>query len=240
MGESGACQSPCIFLRNLPNPPTVYEIIPTLAWPALFFFCYSLTEMLEAVDIACLEGHCVILVFCMALEIVIHFLTAAKEMSKIGERWLTSSDTLNDVSGKACRGGPQGKKIKCWMFSAVACAKKRSWVLTQMKRPTAYYIAFYCLLYCIILSTGFTVRKLYYVSILFYYASVFDFPKYKKCFIALCYGRKKYFLPWSVTISLQRKKKTQQKTNKNSQIWCEIGELAHISPCFWNTHRWKC
>lgn len=36
---------------------------------------------------------------------------------------------------------------------------------------------------------------------------------------------------------LSKGKKTQQKTNKNSQIWCEIGELAHISPCFWNTHR---
>lgn len=51
------------------------------------------------------------------------------------------------------------------------------------ERPVAYYIAFYCLLYCILLSTGFTVRKLYYVSILFYYASVFDFPKYKKLYI---------------------------------------------------------
>lgn len=34
------------------------------------------------------------------------------------------------------------------------------------------------------------MRKLYYVSILFYYASVFDFPKYKKLNIALCYGRR--------------------------------------------------
>lgn len=61
----------------------------------------------------------------------------------------------------------------------------------------AFCIAFYCLLYCILLSTGFTVIKLYYVSILFYYASVFDFPKYKIFDIALCYGRK--MLPWSIT-----------------------------------------
>lgn len=241
MGESGACQSPCIFLRNLPNPPTVYEIIPTLAWPALFFFCYSLTEMLEAVDIACLEGHCVIPVFCMALEIVIHFSIAAKEMSKIGERWLTSSDTLNDVSGKACRGGPQGKKIKCWMFSAVACAKKRSWVLTQMKDPLRiilHFIAFCIALYCQLdlQWKNYTMLVFCFIMLLF-----LIFQNIRNVFIALCYGRKrKYFLPWSVTISLQRNKKKQQKTNKNSQIWCEIGELAHISPCFWNTHRWKC
>lgn len=82
------------------------------------------------------------------------------------------------------------------------------------ERPVAYYIAFYCLLYCILLSTGFTVRKLYYVSILFYYASVFDFPKYKKLYIALCYGRK-YFLPRSIRNSLQK------QTNLASN-WCSL------------------
>lgn len=39
----------------------------------------------------------------------------------------------------------------------------------------SYCIAF---LYCIVLSTGFTVKELYYVSILFNYISVFDSPKY--------------------------------------------------------------
>lgn len=82
MGESGACQSPCIFLRNLPNPPPLC-MKSSPHWLDLLYFS---SEMLEAVDIACLEGHCVIPVFCMALEIVIHFSTAAKEMSKIGER----------------------------------------------------------------------------------------------------------------------------------------------------------
>lgn len=36
--------------------------------------------------------------------------------------------------------------------------KSRSWVGIQNERPVAYYIAFNCLLYCILLSTGFTVR----------------------------------------------------------------------------------
>lgn len=78
------------------------------------------------------------------------------------------------------------------MFSAVGWCEGKVLGSDSNERPTAYYFAFYyCLfLYCILLSTGFTVRKLYYVSILFYYASVFDFPKYKKLYIALCYGRK--------------------------------------------------
>lgn len=61
-------------------------------------------------------------------------------------------------------------------------------------RPDAYYFSFYCLLYCILLSTGFTVIKLYYVSILFYYASVFDSPKYRN-FILLYVMAEKYFFP---------------------------------------------
>lgn len=76
------------------------------------------------------------------------------------------------------------------MFSVVCSCEGKVLGTDLNERPTAYYIAFYCLLYCILLSTGFTVRKLYYVSILFYYASVFDFPKYKKLYIALFYGRK--------------------------------------------------
>lgn len=221
MGESGACQSPCIFLRNLPNPPTVYEIIPTLAWPALFFFCYSLTEMLEAVDIACLEGHCVIPVFCMALEIVIHFSTAAKEMSQIGERWLTSSDTLNDVSGKACRGGPQGKKIKCWMFSAVACAKKRSWVLTQMKDPLRiilHFIAFCIALYCQLdlQWKNYTMLVFCFIMLLF-----LIFQNIRNVFIALCYGRKKNtsFLEVSQFLSKGTKKTTKNKQKQPNLVW---------------------
>lgn len=72
---------------------------------------------------------------------------------------------LNDVSGKACRRGPQGKRssIECFQWSA--CVKKRSWVLIQMKDPLRIILHFIAFLYCIILSTGFTVRKLYYVSI---------------------------------------------------------------------------
>lgn len=88
------------------------------------------------------------------------------------------------------------------------------------ERPGAYYIAFYCLLYCILLSTGFTVRKLYYVSILFYYASVFDFPKYKKLYIALCYGRKNTsFLEVFEFLSRSR------------HVWSEIGVVSAF-PCF--------
>lgn len=91
---------------------------------------------------------------------------------------------------------PGGKRSHVECFSVVrSCEGKVLGTDSNEKTYAAYYIAFYCLfLYCILLSTGFTVRKLYYVSILFYYASVFDFPKYKKLYIALCYGRK-YFLP---------------------------------------------
>lgn len=130
-------------------------------------------------------------VFCMALD-----------SSKEREIRLTSSKISNDVDGKPYSRWPQGDRSHVWMFSS--CVKERSWVWIQNERLVVYYIAFYCPLYCILLSTGFTVRKLYYVSILFYYASVFDFPKYKKLYIALCYGRK-YFLPRSIRISPQKR-----------------------------------
>lgn len=102
------------------------------------------------------------------------------------------------------------------VFSGRVCEEK---VLgsDSNERPTAYYIAFYCLLYCIILSTGFTVRKLYYVSILFYYASVFDFPKYKKCFIALCYGRKKNTSFLEVSQFLSKGKNNNKKQTKTAK-----------------------
>lgn len=120
---------------------------------------------------------------------------------KVGKRWLTSSKISNDVDGKPCSRWPRGKRshVECFQWSA--CVKKRSWVLIQMKDPLHIIFYFIAFLYCILLLTGFTVRKLYYVSILCYYASVFDFPKYKKLYIALCYGRK-YFLPRSIKISL--------------------------------------
>lgn len=54
------------------------------------------------------------------------------------------------------------------------------------------------------MSTGFTVRRLYYVSILFYYASVFDFPKFKN-FILLYVIAKECLLPWSIRNSLQNR-----------------------------------
>lgn len=55
-------------------------------------------------------------------------------------------------------------------------------------RIILHLIAFFVLhFYC---QLDLQWKKLYYVSILFYYASVFDFPKYKKLYIALCYGRK--------------------------------------------------
>lgn len=63
------------------------------------------------------------------------------------------------------------------------------------------------------------------------------FQNIRNVFIALCYGRKKNTSFLEVSQFLSKGKKQQLKTNKNSQIWCEIGELAHISPCFWNTHR---
>lgn len=92
----------------------------------------------------------------------------------------------------------QRKHITCWMLSSRV--KDRSWVRVRMKDPL--HIILHFTAFCILLSTGFTVRKLYYVSILFYYASVFDFPKFKN-FILLYVIAKECLLPWSIRNSLQ-------------------------------------
>lgn len=84
----------------------------------------------------------------------------------------------------------QRKHITCWMLSSRV--KDRSWVRVRMKDPL--HIILHFTAFCILLSTGFTVRKLYYVSILFYYASVFDFPKFKN-FILLYVIAKECLLP---------------------------------------------
>lgn len=60
----------------------------------------------------------------------------------------------------------------------------------------AFCIAFYCQLD--LQWDNYTM-----LVFLFYYASVFDFPKYKKRYIALCHGSKLCFLPWSGRTSLQ-------------------------------------
>lgn len=169
--------------------PLVNEIIPTLAlvhvcfiffffflfW-AFYLWCWRLLIQLVLRVSVWLYGlkECV---------------TLFNSSEKVGKRSLTSSKISNDVDGKPCSRWPPRKKITCWMFSVVRSCEGKVLGIDSDERPVAYYIAFYCLLYCILLSTGFTVRKLYYVSILFYYASVFDFPKYKKLYIALCYGR---------------------------------------------------
>lgn len=59
--------------------------------------------------------------------------------------------------------------------------------------PVAYYIAF-LLPFCIAFYCQLDLQWENYTMLvfLFHYASVFDFPKYKKLYIALCYGRK-YF-----------------------------------------------
>lgn len=94
----------------------------------------------------------------------------------------------------------QRKHITCWMLSSHV--KDRSWVRVRMKDPL--HIILHFIAFCILLSTGFTVRKLYYVSILFYYASVFDFPKFKN-FILLYVIAKECLLPWSIRNSLQNR-----------------------------------
>lgn len=94
----------------------------------------------------------------------------------------------------------QRKHITCWMLSSRV--KDRSWVWVWMKDPL--HIILHFIAFCILLSTGFTVRKLYYVSILFYYASVFDFPKFKN-FILLYVIAKECLLPWSIRNSLQNR-----------------------------------
>lgn len=161
------------------SPRWLYFVFVLLFFWGFYLICWRLlTQRVLRV------GQCVTCASCMALGSV----TLIKSSKKWWERWLTSSKISNDVDGKPCSRYPWGKR------SQVECFQRSSRVkvlgIDSNERPIAYYIAFYCLLYCILLSTGFTVRKLYYVSILFYYASVFDFPKYKKLYIALCYGRK--------------------------------------------------
>lgn len=128
-------------------------------------------------------------------------------------------------------GTPREKDQVLNVFSGGMCEEK---VLgsDSNERPTAYYIAFYCLLYCIILSTGFTVRKLYYVSILFYYASVFDFPKYKKCFIALCYGRKKILPSLKCHNFSPKEKNNNKKQTKTAKSGVKLVNSHTFPPVF--------
>lgn len=82
MDRSGTNESLLDFSLTWESP-LVNEIIPTLALPHVCFIFLSLLEflceMLEAVDTACLEGHCVACVLCMALDSVLHFSTAVKK-----------------------------------------------------------------------------------------------------------------------------------------------------------------
>lgn len=58
---------------------------------------------------------------------------------------------------------------------------------------------------------------------LFYYASVFDFPKYKKRFYCFMLWQKKK------TKKVLPSLKCQNFSPKNSQIWCEIGVITFPS-----------
>lgn len=197
--------SPLDFFSLAWESPLVNEIIPALASPHICFLFQLLFEMLEAVDTACLEGQCV----CMALESVLHFSTAAE---KWGERWLTSSRISNDVDGKPCSRWPPRKLITCWMFAVVLWCEGK--VLgTDFKWTTPLRIILHFIAFCIAFYCQLDLQWENYTMLvfLFYYASVFDFPKCKKLYIALCYGRK-YFLPRSIGISLQKK-------NRN---WCSL------------------
>lgn len=93
------------------------------------------------------------------------------------ETWLTSSRISNDVDGKPCSGWPTAKRshVESFLLWRKGPGYGFKW---QTCLLYCIFVVVLCILYCIVLSTGFTVWKLYYVSILFYYASVFDFPKY--------------------------------------------------------------
>lgn len=166
--------------------------------------------MLEGVDTACLEGQCVTCVFRMALESVLHFSKAAK----LGKRWLTSSRISNDVDGKACSRWPQGTRshVECFQWSARV--KERSWVLIQMKDPLriilhfiAFCIAFYCQLD--LQWENYTMLVFCFIMLLF-----LIFQNIRN-FILLYVMAEKYFLPWSIRISLQK--------------WTNLTEIGLIS-----------
>lgn len=151
--------------------------------------------MLEAVDTACLEGQSV----CDLC--VLYGLRKGVQQKKSGK---TATDIIQNIKWcgrKTMQQTTPRKRITCWMFSSRV--KKRSWVWIQMKDPLriilhfiAFCIAFYCQL-------DLQWENYTMLVFLFYYASVFDFPKYKKLYIALCHGRK-CFLPWSIRTSLQK------------------------------------
>lgn len=81
----------------------------------------------------------------------------------------------------------QRKHITCWMFPSRV--KDRSWVWSSTERPL-------CILYCILLPFVFYCQldlqweNYTMLVFLFYHASVFDFPKYKKLYIALCHRKR--------------------------------------------------
>lgn len=195
----------------------------------LFFFFYSLLEMLEGIDTA--WGVVGRLLY--SLEMCFE-----QQLQKYeADDWHHPHYQMIWIEKQASR-WTQGERSRVECFQWSARVKERSWVLSQMKDPLRIILHFIAFLYCILLSTGFTVRKLYYVSILFYYASVFDFPKYKKLYIALCYGRK-YFLPWSIRISFP--KQTNQMWNRRNLIFlclcwtCGSDSLQMAKPkkCHW-------
>lgn len=201
MDRSGTNGSPLDFSLTWESP-LVNEIISTLALTHICFLFQFLFEMLEAVDTACPE--CQSVCDLCVLHGLRKYVTLFHSSKKEGEQWLTSSKISNDVDGKPCSRWPQGNRshVECFQWSSGV--KERSWVLKQMKDPLR--IILHCIAFCIAFYCQLDLQWENYTMLvfLFYYASVFDFPKCKKLYIALCYGRK-YFLPRSIGISLQKK-----------------------------------
>lgn len=78
----------------------------------LFFFFEFLCEMLEAADIACLEGQS------LCDSSALHGLRKCVHQQQImGERWLTSSKISNDVDGKPCSRWPWGNRSHIHMLN---------------------------------------------------------------------------------------------------------------------------
>lgn len=199
MDRSGTNRSPLDFSLKWESL-TLYLMFVFFFFLSFYLRCWRLL-----IQLVLRVSQCVTCVSCMALESVS---TAAE---KWGERWLTSSKISNDVDGKPCSRWPRGNRsyVECFQWSSGV--KQRSWISIQMKDPMriilhfiAFCIAFYCQL-------DLQWENYTMLVFLFYYASVFDFPKYKKLYIALCYGRK-YFLPWSIRFSLQK------RTNLNEML----------------------
>lgn len=101
------------------------------------------------------------------------------------QRWLTSSKISNDADGKTVDDPEEAHHV---LDVFLPCEGSVLGMELKWKTP--------CILYCLLLPFVFYCQldlqweNYTMLVFLFYYASVFDFPKYKKLYIALCHRKR--------------------------------------------------